>query len=170
LALTLKIKKTETALEALRRSEIQQVKEYYRTINIDKTDRLNRTLLMNAIIYGELELAKWAIKHHANINHQDTTGLSALHVAVEKNEFDFVSLMLHSGVRVDLQDRFGNTALWRAMMDNVDINIINLLIQYHADPDLKNNYGISARDLLNEENHNWPILINIFNQKNPAYH
>ncbi|WP_312697560.1 ankyrin repeat domain-containing protein [Sphingobacterium mizutaii] len=155
-------------LEAIKKSEIEMVKDHYSNLDINKPDRFNRTLLMNAILYGELELADWAINRKANVNHQDKKGLSALHIAVERNQFQLVSFMLRKGVDVDLQDHFGNTALWRAMMDNVDVNIIYILFQYQADPDLKNNYGISARDLLSEENRNWELLHKIFNEVSPA--
>ncbi len=155
-------------LEAIKKSEIEMVKDHYSNLDINKPDRFNRTLLMNAILYGELELADWAINRNANVNHQDKKGLSALHIAVERNQFQLVSFMLRKGVDVDLQDHFGNTALWRAMMDNVDVNIIYILFQYQADPDLKNNYGISARDLLSEENRNWELLHKIFNEVSPA--
>lgn len=168
LALSLKIKRIDSILETIKKSEIEIVKDYYSNVDINKPDRFNRTLLMNSILYGEIELAKWAINRHADVNHQDKKGLSALHIAVERNQYQLVSFMLQKGVAVDLQDHFGNTALWRAMMDNVDVNIIYILFQYQADPDLKNNYGISARDLLSEENRNWEILHKIFNEVSPA--
>lgn len=155
-------------LEAIKKSEIEMVKDYYSNLDINKPDRFNRTLLMNAVLYGEMELAKWAISRQADVNHQDKKGLSALHIAVERNQFQLVSFILQNGVAVDLQDHFGNTALWRAMMDNVDIKIIYILFQYQADPDLKNHYGISARDLLSEENRNWELLHKIFNEVSPA--
>ncbi len=162
--MTLKLKEIDTHIEAIKSCEFHKVKEYYRKNGVNKTDRFNRTLLLNAALYGEPELVEWAIRQHANLNHQDKKGLSVLHIAVESNQLDLVSLLLKSGIEVDLQDHFGNTALWRAMMDNVDINIIYLLLQYRANPDLKNNYGISARDLLCDENKNWEILKKIFEE------
>ena len=156
-------------LEAIKKSELEIVKDYYSTMEINKPDRFNRTLFMNAILYGEIELADWAISRKANVNHQDKKGLTALHIAVERNQFQLVSFMLKKGVAVDLQDHFGNTALWRAMMDNVDVNIIYILLQYQADPDIKNYYGISARDLLSEENRNWELLHKIFNEVSSAH-
>lgn len=168
MALSLKIKRIDSILEAIKKSEIESVKDSYSNLDINKPDRFNRTLLMNAILYGEMELAKWAISRHADVNHQDKKGLSALHIAVERNQFQLVSFILQNGVAVDLQDHYGNTALWRAMMDNVDIKIIYILFQYQANPDLRNHYGISARDLLNEENRNWELLHKIFNEVSPA--
>ncbi len=168
MALSLKIKRIDSILEAIKKSEIESVKDYYSNLDINKPDRFNRTLLMNAILYGEMELAKWAISRHADVNHQDKKGLSALHIAVERNQSKLVSFILQNGVAVDLQDHYGNTALWRAMMDNVDIKIIYILFQYQANPDLRNHYGISARDLLNEENRNWELLHKIFNEVSPA--
>ncbi|WP_313191521.1 ankyrin repeat domain-containing protein [Sphingobacterium sp.] len=166
--MSLKIKRIDSILEAIKKSEIESVKDYYSNLDINKPDRFNRTLLMNAILYGEMELAKWAISRHADVNHQDKKGLSALHIAVERNQSKLVSFILQNGVAVDLQDHYGNTALWRAMMDNVDIKIIYILFQYQANPDLRNHYGISARDLLNEENRNWELLHKIFNEVSPA--
>ena len=160
--MSLKLKVIDNYNEAIRTSELQLVKDFYCEFGINKTDRFNRTLLLNATLHNQYELVDWAIKQHADLDHQDRRGMSALHIAVENNQLNIVSLVLKSGINVDLQDRFGNTALWRAMMDNVDLDIIYLLLRYRANPDLKNNYGISPRELLSDENNNWEILKQIF--------
>ncbi len=109
---------------------------------------------------------KGFIRSQSNQNHQGNNGKNTLHFAVEHNRYDLVESILKKGIAVDSKDDFGNTALWRAVMDNVDIRIIKELLDYHANPDIKNNFGISARDLLNDENKNWRILKQLFDEIN----
>ena len=51
--MSLKIKRIDNMLEAIKKSEIEMVKDHYSNLDINKPDRFNRTLLMNAILYGD---------------------------------------------------------------------------------------------------------------------
>ena len=166
--MTLNLKKINNPVLPLRSNEIESIKDFYKKHGINAIDRFNRTLLMNAAMKGNFELLSWAIQQNADLDRQDKKGMTALHMAVERNQLNLVSMLLKSGIKVDLQDHFGNTALWRAMMDNVDVNIVYLLLQYDANPDLPNNYGISARELISEENRNWELLKRIFDDFKPT--
>lgn len=151
----------DKGVDAIRKRRFDQVKNLYQRMGVNRKDRKKRTLLLNATIYGELELVKWAVSHDAHLDHQDEQGFGALHFAVQKGEIEIVELMLRSGISVDLQDEFGNTALWRGMMDNVSASIIELLLRYGADPDRANHYGVSPRQLLSPDNKNYLHIKNL---------
>lgn len=154
-------KEIDQGIDAIRKRRFDQVKTLYRRIGVNRKDRKERTLLLNATICGELELVKWAVSHQAYLDQQDEHGMGALHFAVQDGRIEIVELMLQSGVSVDLQDEFGNTALWRGMMDKVDTHIIELLLRYGANPDQTNHYGISPRNLLSPDNKNYVFLKNL---------
>lgn len=151
----------DNGVEAIRKRRFDQVKTLYRRMGVDRKDRKDRTLLLNATIFGAVELVKWAVSHHAHLDHQDEHGMGALHFAVQEGQMEIVELMLHSGISVDLQDEFGNTALWRGMMDKVDARIIELLLLYGANPDKANHYGVTPRHLLSTDNKNYLLLKNM---------
>jgi len=151
----------DRGIEAIRKRRFDQVKTLYKRMGVNRKDRKERTLLLNAALCGELELVEWAVLHHAHLDHQDEHGMGALHFAVQEEQTEIVELMLRSGISVDLQDEFGNTALWRAMMDKVDANIIELLLRYGANPDKANHYGVTPRHLLSTDNKNYLLLKNL---------
>jgi len=79
------------------------------------------------------------------INYQDNAGFSALHYAVLENKYDFVVALLNAGADFELKDKYGNTALIRAVSSfRGDGRIIELLLAKGADRNIKNNYSKSA--------------------------
>ena len=79
------------------------------------------------------------------INFQDSAGFTALHYAVQDNKYDFVEKLLEAGANFELPDKYGNTALIRAVSSfRGDGRIIKLLLAKGADRNKKNNYGKSA--------------------------
>ena len=81
------------------------------------------------------------------INFQDTAGFTALHYAIQDNKYDFVVELLDAGADFELPDKYGNTALIRAVSSfRGDGRIIELLLAKGADKNKKNNYGKSAQE------------------------
>lgn len=64
-------------------------------------------------------------------------------------------------INIDLQDRYGNTALWRAVMNDVSIEIISLLLKNGANPNLQNHSEVAPIDLIDEENSELMKLFNL---------
>lgn len=103
--------------------------------------------LIKAVLEDDEEtFMKILDKHDLSvINFQDSAGFTALHYAVQNNKYAFVEKLLNAGADFELQDKYGNTALIRAVSSfRGDGRIIELLLENGADRNKKNNYGISA--------------------------
>ena len=127
----------------------ESVKALFSDAGIDAKDRDERTLLLNAVCYTNVELVKWALEKNAQINHQDQNGYSALHFALQENNFEITALLVNNpSTQVDIQDNNGNTPLWRGIYDNVDFEIIQLLVAKGANPKLQNLHNVAPIDLI----------------------
>jgi len=80
----------------------------------------------------------------ADVNAADKNGWTPLHFAAQENAAKAVELLLRAGASVDVPDKQGNTALFRAVSSfRGDGTTIQLLRQHGADPYLANNHGNS---------------------------
>jgi ankyrin repeat protein len=120
---------------------------------IKARDRDGRTLLMLTCLAenSNVGLMQLLIDAGAEINVRDTAQQwSALHFAATAQRSEMVKVLLENGAEVDILDCFGNTPLWRAVMNfRGDKGTIQTLLLRSADPDRKNHHGVSARDILN---------------------
>jgi ankyrin repeat protein len=108
----------------------------------------------NALFYAILadnppgvrvELVKLLVVAGTNVNHHDSDQRwTALAFAARGGHFEVCKILLAAGSNVDSTDRFGNTPLWRATFSRHK-EIVALLVEYGANPDLKNDHGISPR-------------------------
>ena len=108
----------------------------------------------NALFYAILadnppgvrvELVKLLVDAGTNVNHHDSDQRwTALAFAARDGYFEVCRILLAAGSNVDSTDCFGNTPLWRATFRRHN-DIVALLVEYGADPDLKNDHGISPR-------------------------
>jgi ankyrin repeat protein len=116
--------------------------------NINVLDRNGETPLVLSAMGGELDLVKLLISHGASVNTKDRQGRTALHRAVRHNFIDVVRVLLENGAEVDPQtNNYRQTPLiyaGRGMGGRGDI--IQLLLSYGADKDLKDYAGWSALD------------------------
>ena len=72
--------------------------------------------------------------------------------------------MLANGASVDLKDKYGNIPLWYAVFyAKGKYELVELLMQYHSDPYLKNNANRSPLDFA--EIKSKPQLIEILKKK-----
>ena len=69
----------------------------------------------------------------------DITGCTPLHLA-SKQHSRIVSVLLNKGCNVNVQNNLGNSALHIAVSANQH-TIVEILIRYEADINLKDNYG-----------------------------
>ena len=122
------------------------------TVNL--RDPEGRTPLMNAILEETPDPAvvKCLISRGADVNiHDDDQQWTALHFAARDQKEFLVRILLQAGALVDPVDVFGNTPLWRSVMNATeDLGAIRELAAHGADPNKKNKHGISPLDLARE--------------------
>ncbi|MBT9476010.1 ankyrin repeat domain-containing protein [Polaromonas sp.] len=114
-------------------------------INWPKTDvnRLNlkgESPLMLAALKGQQDLAAQLIKRGADVN---KTGWTALHYAASSAQLAIISLLIEHSAYIDAESPNGTTPLMMAAMYGSP-EAVKLLLQEGADPQLKNQQGLTA--------------------------
>ncbi len=129
----------------------RKVKETVNKLGVDARDNFERTPLMNAVFYGNYELAKWLIENNANVNLQDKNGYSALHFSSQENKLDCTRLLLQNKANPNLMDIHGNTPSVAAVMNwkaGENFETLKTLVEHKADLNIKNKANRSAYSLL----------------------
>jgi len=100
-------------------------------------------------------LHKSILKHNTNalkefislrcfdINAKDKNGMTALHLAAEKNYFEGVKILLQAGASIDILDNENRTPLHRGSFGG-NVDIVKELIQKGASLELEDNEGNTA--------------------------
>lgn len=130
------------------------VNEISKALDKDKgllrsTDKMGRTLLMEAAIFKRHDICKLLVSRGADVNAREKgRGWTALHFAAQECAPDITKLLLGGRAEVDVQDTHGNTPLCEAVFNSRGRGeVIRLLIEHGADRNLKNNSGVSPSDL-----------------------
>ena len=87
-----------------------------------------------------------------NVNFQNKTGNSALHIAVKTKNMDLLELLLkNKNINVNIQDCNGNTPLAKALFlfdERIDEDIIIKLLESGADINELDNFGYRLHEYL----------------------
>jgi ankyrin repeat protein len=116
-------------------------------MDIESRDRstFKMTVLMNASLWGNLEVVRAALDHGCNIEAIDPYGRSALMLAATSGAIDVVRLLARRGANVNRRDTDGLTALMLASGNPlIDDDAISVLVEAGADIDLVDNSSLSA--------------------------
>jgi uncharacterized protein len=118
---------------------------------VNMRDADGRTPLMHAILADDADppIVRLIIERGADVNVADGgQHWTALHFAARDHNTEIVRQLLQSGAAVDPVDAFGNTPLWRAVMEaGSNLDTIRQLLRHGADPHRKNSKGIAPTDL-----------------------
>lgn len=113
-------------------------------------DEDGRSLLMNAVLAFEPreDVVAWLVSHGADLAFaEEKLRYTALHFAAADQQQTLVHILLNAGAPVNAADKFGNTPLWRAVVNHRgDLELIQLLVDFGADPERQNVKGISPRN------------------------
>lgn len=115
----------------------------------DSPDRFStryRSPLVEACQMGDLDAVKILVQHRANIDLFDNTphwriGVdeSALTIAIEYHRTEIIQYLLAQGAQVNLRGpQTGETPIFAAVREQ-DRDVLNLLLQAHADINVRNN-------------------------------
>ena len=117
-------------------------------IGDDDVDRGGRTALHYAALEGDLELVTQLIAEGVAVGRPDKNGWTPLHFAAQGWHLDVALKLIDEGAEVDAVDSFGNSPLMRATYDSRGRGeLITMLLERGASPDLSSNSGISPRQL-----------------------
>ena len=95
-------------------------------IDIDATDELGNTALINASDRGHLEIVDFLINNGADINYQNKQGQTPAMKAAEKNNFYIIKLLLDKNADLTKSDYTGRT-LKEIAENSRDKRILKLL-------------------------------------------
>ncbi|MBP8639466.1 MAG: ankyrin repeat domain-containing protein [Oscillospiraceae bacterium] len=105
--------------------------------------------IIDAVLSNKEECIKMVIKEDADLNIKDMdTGFTALHYCAQNHDFLTAKTLMEAGAKVDEKDTYGNTPLFKAVFfSKGETDLIKLLLAFNANPDEKNNAGVSPREL-----------------------
>lgn len=115
---------------------------------LDAPDADGRTGLHNAVLDRNPNVLQAAIAAGATVSARDAHRWTPLHYAAQAQDVEACAALIAGGAEVDAKDEFGNTPLWRAVFEaRGRQSVVRLLLQSKANPNIKNDTGVSARDL-----------------------
>ncbi|KAL0052246.1 hypothetical protein WJX82_010627 [Trebouxia sp. C0006] len=92
-------------------------------------------------------ILEWLLDQGARVDARDVGGYTALgHAAAHTPVLPLAEVLLQRGSNVNYQNRFGAPVLMSAVMASED-KAVELLLKWGADPDLKDNDGVTAKQL-----------------------
>lgn len=119
--------------------------------DMNATDEDGRTPLMHAILAedADTKTVGLLVELGADVNvHDGGQNWTSLHFAARDQQADIVLALIESGANVEPIDCFGNTPLWRCVMEcQVDPAVVKILLEHGADPTRKNHHGASPLDI-----------------------
>lgn len=102
--------------------------------------------------YDDAKAAATFVKHGASI--KDNYGKdNPFLAAIGWKKFKVAEWFLKNGADVNFADDKGNTALHIALKRDFEPAAIRMLLKYGADPDRKNNEGVSSKSMLRPKKH-----------------
>jgi ankyrin repeat protein len=139
-------------INAVYRKDINKIEALVNQgLDVNGTDDDGRTPLMHAVLAEspDPEIIRLLISLGANVDSSDNgQQWTALHFAARDQKFEIIQILLKNGARIDPSDIFGNSPLWRCVMNNSpDVRIVKLLLENGADPQKQNKNGKSPWDI-----------------------
>ncbi len=110
--------------------------------NIDLRNAADETPLMMAALKGHLALARRLIERGADVN---KPGWAPLHYAATGGQIPLIQLLLDQHAYIDAESPNGTTPLMMAAQYGTTA-AVKALLEAGADPTLKNQLGLTARD------------------------
>lgn len=127
-------------------------------------DENGRTPLWHLAAHGDYAGVLTALAAGANPDQTDDAGYTPLHAAVHDGHIEVVRLLLSVSDSVNTADKHGNGPLWTAISTTPKdrkVPVIKLLLDAGSDPEHKNIYGKSPREVALESHKD---LVEFFNR------
>jgi ankyrin repeat protein len=137
----------EEIFQIIRLNNNSKIKELINSKTIKLLGENHQSLLQEAIAFENTEMALFLIEQKIDFNNQDFEGSTALHYAIEHNQFSITKMILENNANVNIQDIRGNSPLWTATFNSRGNYVfVKLLLEFRANTKLKNKYGLTPID------------------------
>lgn len=124
-----------------------QVYDQIDSLDLTQLDEEGANMLHVAVARNAPDLAEALIQKGVPINQADANGQTPLHFAAEIYDLKSAASMLSHGGNPNVQDKYGNSPLWKATFNaRGNYEMVKLLMAHDADPGIKNNAGRSSLD------------------------
>jgi ankyrin repeat protein len=144
------MKKLDEILGAIYRKDLAALATFSPK-DANASDEDGRTALMHAVLADDADVAivRLLIDRGADVRAEDRNQKwTALHFAARDQNAAIVRCLLENGAAVDPLDVFGNTPLWRGVMNATSsLDAIKELFAHGADPEKKNRHGSAPIDV-----------------------
>lgn len=130
------------------KNDKKSLKKLIKKYGADAYDGDRRTILINSVAKGNIEIAKFAIENGADINFQDKSGYTSLHFCALYKYIELTDLLLEKGADLNIRDEHGNPPIWTAIFNSKgDFTIVQKLFKAGADIETKNVHDKSPREM-----------------------
>jgi len=109
---------------------------FYKGSDLDLQDKYGNTALIRAAKHGDVETVISLIQKGANLDLQGQFRNTALIEAATNGHTEIVATLAKNGAQLDLQNEYGHTALIESIREKPHRQIVPLLLNYGADPNI----------------------------------
>ena len=120
--------------------EVAEVLMNWPATNLNAVNSKGESPLMLAALKGYKDIAEKLLEKGADAN---KTGWTPLHYAASNSHLEIISILFENNAYIDAESPNGTTPLMMAAMYGTS-EAVNLLLQEGADPQLKNQQGLTA--------------------------
>lgn len=117
--------------------------------DVNFTNKIGRTALIIASMYGNDKMVEMLVKHGANINLFDNDGKTALMYLCGNGKKETVEMLIDHGAYIDVSDNSKHTALMHAY-ESGNYEIMEILIKRGANINAVDNFGKTLLMLMSE--------------------
>lgn len=118
----------------------------------DVRSGLGNTPLLRAAPYGNTEAAAVLLAHGANVNAKNVQYNTALHMAAARDLRPMAELLIRHGARVNAVNGDGNTPLHQAARFTAQFDVLRLLLENKAKPNIRSRSGMTPLHYLMSRN------------------
>lgn len=130
---------------AIRKNDMVLFRELVNFNNVNETDDMEDTLLHKAISYNRTKMVKILLDHGANVNAINQLGITP--IMYLNNNIEILKLMLLFGANVNIQNYCGFTIFHDRNFFDFSYEMIELILDHHADLSLKTRGGQTVFDI-----------------------